>query len=146
LGIYLVVIFYSLLFLFSALLFSSSTFFSPGNQTHLWSSSMDFTLRVWSLETNTLIKTITQSDGGHTNQVTCLTKSEDSQYIISGGMDSMLIVHEAATATVVYKGNQGAIIASVSCFTTAAGDGESAFTLHVQCTYPPTTCYVHTCI
>lgn len=85
---------------------------------------MDFTVRVWSLETNSLIKTFTPSEGGHTNQVTCLTRSQDSQFIISGGMDNMLIVYESATATQCYKGNQGNIIASVSCVTTANDDGE----------------------
>lgn len=85
---------------------------------------MDYTVRVWSLETNSLIKTFTAADGGHTDKVTCLTRSEDSQFIISGGMDSMLIVYESATATQCYKGNQGNIVASVSCVAMSTDEGQ----------------------
>lgn len=85
---------------------------------------MDYTVRVWSLETNSLIKTFTAVDGGHTSQVTCLERSQDSLFIISGGMDSLLIVYESATATQCYKGNQGNVIASVSCVTMPNDEGE----------------------
>jgi WD40 repeat protein len=97
---------------------------STAAQTQLWSSSMDYTIRVWSLESNTVVKTFTSVDGGHANQIACLAKSDDNRIIASGGMDSMLIVYEAATMQVLYKGNQGGIVAAVSCVTRTP-EGES---------------------
>jgi hypothetical protein len=87
---------------------------------------MDYTVRVWNLETNALLQTFTPSEGGHTSQVTCLAKSPLGNFIVSGGMDCMLIVYDAATATPCYKGNQGSIIASVSCVATATDEGKPA--------------------
>ena len=87
------------------------------NQAHLWSSSIDYTLKVWSLETNTLIKTISAGEGGHSSPVTCLAKSEDNRFVVSGGADNLLIVFDATNATECYKGNQGSIVSTVSCVT-----------------------------
>lgn len=87
---------------------------------------MDFTVRVWTLDPPAVIKTFTPEGGGHSSQVTCLAKSHNDQFMVSGGMDSVLIVFEAATASQCYKGNQGGVITSVSCVTMSQDEGGPA--------------------
>ena len=54
----------------------------------LASGSEDGTIRIWNLNTNSLIKTLY----GHTNKVRCLEALEDDNYLASGSEDTIIII------------------------------------------------------
>lgn len=65
------------------------------NDSHLWSASLDHTVRVWELNTSKCIGTLSAANGGHTAAVSCLAAipavasapTGSASFIVSGSMD-----------------------------------------------------------
>lgn len=98
------------------------------NDSHLWSGSIDTTIRVWDINTYNCLGTITRANGGHKDVLTCMVLvpgvpengRNREPFIASGGGDGELHLW-AVNADHMYSCNHTSVIASLAVFQDTLG-------------------------
>eukprot|EP01041_Mallomonas_annulata_P007239 gene7239-14770_t len=83
---------------------------------HLWSGSVDRSIRCWDIATGSCIGTLTSQNGGHTEPVTCLevvTLEDGSSFLASGGSDGDVIVWNTSTGESQWKTSNGTVVTAL---------------------------------
>lgn len=96
---------------------------------HLWSGSIDRSIRCWDVSSGSCLGVLSATSGGHSEAVTCMETlvMDDAAggpvtYLATGGSDSEVIIWNTATGSKEWNGGHGAVVTALMSSQDKAGN------------------------